>query len=198
MTSENNNPKELTYEMIMQMFAETRKLIEDSSIRQEKYSLQSEKDWEEIRKQMKEVRKEIGGIAHSNGAMAEEMVYNALDKNKTFGKIKFDNIKKNIQLQSEYLETKGEIDLVMLNCNSIALLEVKYKVEKKDLKKLLTSKLPCFREYLPQFNNHKIILGIGGMSFDADVEEEAIKNGIGIIKIVGDNVEFFTENIKVF
>ena len=89
------NKKELTYEMVMQMFAES--------------SAKSEKEWKEIKEQMKETdkkfqetdarfketerlikanAKQIGGIDRSNGLMAEEAIYNSLSKNNTFANIK--------------------------------------------------------------------------------------------------------------
>ena len=86
----------------------------------------------------------------------------------------------------------------MVNGDTIALIETKYKVEKKDVNKMLTDKLPYFKQYFPKFSNHKILLGIGGMSFEDNAEQEANDNGIGIIKIVGDTVEFYTEGIKVY
>jgi len=46
---------------------------------------------------IKENSKQIGGISNSNGKMAEEMIYNALDKNKTFANVKFDYLRKNVK-----------------------------------------------------------------------------------------------------
>ena len=55
-----------------------------------------------------------------------------------------------------------------------------------------------FRLLFPLYKEYKIILGIGGLSFEDGVLEEAIKNGIGIIKISGDKVEINTEIIKIY
>jgi hypothetical protein len=165
--------KELTYEMVMQMFAETNKKIDKQA-------------------------KNIGGIDRSNGLMAEEAIYNSLSKDNVFANVKFDYIRKNIQLQSEDHRTLSELDILMVNGDTIAIIEVKFKVEKKDIKNILNKQLKHFRQIYPKYNNHKIILGIGGMSFEKEVEEEAKNNGIGIIKIVGDKVEFHTNEIKEY
>ena len=151
----------------------------------------------ETDKIIKELSKNIGGIANSNGAMAEEMIYNALDRNKTFGGIKFDDIDRNVKLHLKKLNLKGEFDVVLENGDTLAIIETKYKVQKEHIPQIL--KMPDnFRKLFPIFKDYKIILGVGGMSFDDDVPEDAIKNGIGIIKIVGENVEFYTDNIKMF
>ena len=48
------------------------------------------------------------------------------------------------------------------------------------------------------FSDYKIILGIGGMSFEEDAINAAKEKGIGIIKILGDKLEYYTENIKMY
>ena len=94
--------------------------------------------------------------------------------------------------------TLSEIDILMVNGTTLSLIEVKYKVEKKDIKNILQTKLPLFRKHFPNYIHHKILLGIGGMGFEKEVEKEAAENGIGIIKIVGDKVEYYTDNMKIY
>jgi len=125
---------EKTDKILTEKFAETDKRIEkmfaESKIEADRRTAESEKEWKEIRKQMKEVRKEIDGIGESKGKMAEEMIYNALDKDKTFANVKFDYLRKNVQIQSETYETKTELDILLVNGDTISIIETKYKVEK--------------------------------------------------------------------
>ena len=86
----------------------------------------------------------------------------------------------------------------MLNGDTIAIIEIKYKLDRRDVQELVTGKLRNFRQYFPNYKNHKIILGAGGMGFDDDAIKEAKKKGIVIIKVVGDKVEFHTEGIKEY
>ena len=194
--------EELTYEMVMKMFAETDKRIEKMFAETSEQAKESKKDldarFKETERLIKANAKQIGGIDRSNGLMAEEAVYNALKKDNTFANIKFDYIRKNIQLQSEDHRTLSELDIMMVNGDTISIIETKYKVEKKDIKKMLTDKLPHLREVFPKYNNHKVVLGVGGMGFEDNAEEYAKENGIGIIKIIGDKVEFYTEGIKMY
>ena len=67
----------------------------------------------------------------------------------------------------------------MYNCNTVALIEVKHKLRKKDVDKLLNKKVDDFRKLFLFYKDYKIILGVAGSSFE---EEE--KNGIGVIKVV--------------
>jgi hypothetical protein len=196
------NEKELSYEMVMKMFAETDKQLKEKFAETdkrlgEKFAELAE-DRKEASKQIKELTKNIGGISNSNGDMAEEMIYNSLEKDKTFGGIKFDEIDRNIKLKFKKLKIDGEYDVVLQNGDTVAIIETKYKVREKDVSKLFGKQLNDFRQLFPMFKDYKIILGIGGMSFEDKVEDMAKEKGIGIIKIVGDKVEYHTENIKMY
>ena len=137
-------------------------------------------------------------FTHPLKTTLSQTIFNVLEKDKTFCGIKFDYIEKNIQIQSENLRTLSEVDLLMVNGDHIAIIETKYKVENKDITKLINKQLKDFRDCYPRYKNHKILLGIGGLSFEKNVMEKAQDNGIGIIKILGDKVEFHTENIKKY
>ena len=165
----------------------------------------SEKEWQAIKesqketdRKIKETNRTVFGISTSNGMIAEEMIYESLLKNKKFGNIKFDDIHKNFQVQTEDLQPKTDIDVLMVNGDTIAIIETKYKVEKDDLTELVNDKIKLFRQYYPKYSNHKIVLGVGGMAFEDGVLQTATKKGIGIIKVIGDKVEYNTDKIKVY
>jgi hypothetical protein len=186
--------KTYTFDMVWKMFAETDKQMAETDKKIKELTANVDKTTANI----DSMQKEVGGIGESNGAMTEEMIYNVLEKDKTFAGIKFDDINKNIQIQTEKFETKTELDIIMINGDAVSLIEAKYKVEKKDIKELIKNKLPYFRQYYPKYNDYKILLGIGGMSFEDKALKFAKENGVGIIKIVGDKVEYHTEGIKVY
>jgi len=166
---------------------------------EEKYTF--EKVWQalmENREQIKELTKNIGGIGESNGKVAEDTIYNALDKDMMFAGIEFHDIIRNQKKNRKALGIKGEYDILMINGTMLAIIETKYIVKKKDVEKLATTQLTKFRPLFPEYSNHKIVLGIGGMGFEDDAIDEANANGVGLIKIIGDKVEFQTENIKQY
>ena len=139
----------------------------------------------------------INGIAKSNGMFAEETIYNALAKDMAFGGIKFDDIDRNVKLHSKFLNLKGEFDVVLLNGDTLAIIETKYKVRREDVSELV-DKPDNFRKLFPTYNNYKILLGIGGLCFENDVIEDAQKQGIGVLKIDNDTIEYFTNNLKKY
>jgi hypothetical protein len=206
-----------TFEMLMQSFRELREELKISTEIADKRANIADKETAEIRKiiaestaeteklfkevgqQIKETNAMVNGIGKSNGAMAEEAIFNVLNRDKTFCGVKFDDIKKNVPIVSaEKLETLTDLDVLLVNGDTIAIIETKYKVATNDVTELLEKKLTYFRKYYPMYANHKIILGVGGMSFYEDVIEKAKQKGIGIIKVVGDKVEYYTENVKKY
>jgi hypothetical protein len=99
---------------------------------------------------------------------------------------------------SKALNLKGQYDAVMINGDTLAIIEIKYKVDKDDVIKLYTKQVSDFKKLYPEYRNYKMLLGIGGLSFEDKSEDEAHKNGIGIIKVIGDKVEYFTDDIKEY
>jgi len=165
----------------------------------------SEKEWQAIKesqketdRKIKETNRTVFGISTSNGMIAEEMIYESLSKDMTFCGIKFDSIINKLQVRTEDLQPKTDIDVLMVNGDTIAIIETKYKVEKDDLTELVNDKIKLFRQYYPKYSNHKIVLGVGGMAFEDGVLQTATKKGIGIIKVIGDKVEYNTDKIKVY
>ena len=171
--------------------------FEKSNAVAEKRNAELVEQQKETDRMIKELSKNIRGISLSNGMMAEEAIYNVLEKEMTFGGMKFDAIRKNLQIVSG-IDTKTELDVLMVNGDTVAIIEAKYKVDKDDLAELFTKQLKYFRQYYTDYSNHKVILGIGGMSFEEGVIQSANKKGVGIIKIVGDKLEFHTDKIKMY
>jgi len=146
---------------------------------------------------IKENSKQIGGISDSNGKVAQETIFHILEKDKTFAGITFDDVSPQVPIMKGF-KTVTDIDVLMLNGDTIALIEVKYKVDKKDVNKLIFDTVDKFRENFKDYSDYKIVLGVGGMSFDDDAIQEAKQNGVGIIKVIGDKVEYHTEGIKTY
>ena len=161
-----------------------------------------QKEYEAKRqKEVAEINKMIGGITNNNGKMAEEVLFNSLAATKTIAKVHFDGIgrnwKKNITLDGGK-EFKGEWDIILTNKVAVCIVEAKYRVSKKDVVRLAGEQVKSFKALYPEYNDYKFYLGIGGMSFGSDVEEEAKKRGIAMLRVKGNVVEIIDSNLKVY
>jgi len=150
---------------------------------------------------VKEVSRQLGGMGNSKGEFAEEFFYNTLEKTMTFAGVHFDQISdkfaRNI-VMPDRTEKRAQFDIVLLNGDSIALIEVKYKAEKEDVEEMIKEKLPNFRFLYPEYENYKLYLGLGSMVLRDHIIQEAKKLGIGLMRQDGDAVEYQTQWVRVY
>ena len=145
-------------------------------------------------RRMKKLSEQIGGLSNSHGFFAEEYFFNSFENGqKTFFGEKFDSCKKNVV----GLKFEDEYDIVFLNGQAVGIVEVKYKVHDKDIESVI-GKVNSFKINFGDFQHHRFYLGLASLVFDKDVEKECIKQGIAVIKQVGDTVVINDENLKVF
>ena len=175
------------------------KLAKEKAERDAEYERRmAERDakWE---KQNDELNKQIGGVGRSIGKITEKLIYNSLAKEMNFAGIEFYDIQSNLHRKTKaYNNLEAEFDIFLRNTDTIAIIETKQNVEKEHITELIEKKLSNFRKLFSEYNKYKIILGMGGMNFEAEAINEANKNGIGLIKVSGEKVEFHTEGIRMF
>jgi len=149
----------------------------------------------ETDRQISIVNSTIGSWSNNQGRFAEEYFFNSFEKGKQnfFGE-KFDEIKKNLK----GTETDDEFDIVMLNGHSVGIVEVKFKAHENDIQKVL-KKVSTFKINFPKYQNHKVYLGLATMvAFYRELEEECIRQGIAVIKQVGNTVVINDKHLKAF
>jgi len=182
--------KELTAADVWAMFAETRQQIEKTS-----------RQMAETDKKLKELGIHVAGITDSNGMFAEEYFFNSLENKLEFAGVSFDNISRDFNLMRKSKDGKrvrDQFDVVLLNGDAVALIEIKYKGRKDDLSKMINQKITNFKYLFPQYAKHKIYLGLGGFSFEKNVAREAEKLGIGLLKQVGETIEYQTDWVRAY
>jgi len=176
--------------------AEKRKAEYEEKLAKERveYDAKLAKEKTDFDERMKKLEKQIGGIGNNNGLIAEEYFFNSFEKGKKnfFGE-NFDDIRKNIK----GLKIDDEYDILLINGQSIGIVEIKYKAHENDIPKIL-KKAETFRENFADYKNKKVYLGLATMAFYPDLEDECIKNGIAIVKQVGDTVVIYDKHLKEY
>ncbi|MCL1947229.1 MAG: hypothetical protein FWF51_08805 [Chitinivibrionia bacterium] len=196
--------KILTFEELMTGFARIEKMQEENAkgfARLEKMQEENAKGFAELRKQAADTRRDVDGIGESNGKFCETYFYNTLFSSMHFGGKDFDEIDKGLKRSKKLQNGKkitGEYDVVMYNGDTIALIEVKYKVRKSHIENLKTKQVSVFKELFPQYDKFNFYLGIAGLSFEDNAEKEALEQGIGILRPKGESVEIIDDNLKVY
>ena len=178
-----------TDRILKEKFAETdRQIKETDRILKEKFA--------ETDRQIKKVNEMAGSWSNNHGAFAEEYFYNSFENGKQnfFGE-KFDELLKNIKgIEKGF---KDEYDLLLINGKSVGIVEVKYKAHENDVPNVL-KKAETFRKNFPNFEKHQIYLGLATLAFYPELEKECIKQGIAVVKQVGDTVVINDAHLKVF
>jgi hypothetical protein len=152
---------------------------------------------------IKELSKNIGGISNSNGSFAEEYFLNSLCRKMEFAGIHFNKVTGGGQYGGKIEMPDGsvredEFDIVMLNGNSVAIIEIKYKAKSSDVEDLANRKVNDFRILNPAYKNFNIYLGLGSLSFDNYVVNKAKECGVGLLKQIGETVESETKWIRAY
>jgi hypothetical protein len=169
-------------------------MLADVAERQKETTLQIDK----LAKSVKRINKNVGGIENSNGDFAEEYFFNSFKQgNHNFFGETFDEIDKNVPGGEPDSEDDDEYDIVLYNCKSIGIVEVKYKARPSNIERTI-EKAATFRTVYPQYADHKIYLAIAAMSFHLDTEDKCKKAGIAIVKQVGDKVIIYEDNLTAY
>ena len=148
-----------------------------------------------------ETRKEVGKMGNSYGMYAESYFYESLKKTKQFGGITYKQVvngtKGTLTLPDDTMIV-DEFDIVMHDGDSIAIIEVKTKVQKEDVLDLINRKIGNYKLMSPQYAHKKFYLGVAGFFIKKDAEEEALKRGVGILKLSGENLEIQDGHLTIF
>jgi len=152
---------------------------------------------EETSRKVEETTRQIGGILNSNGEVAESYFVNSFKKYPYFAGQNFQFVDSNVRRYSKALNLKDEYDVVLYNGVTVAIIEVKYKVKKEDVEHAL-KKIETFKALFPQYKNFTFYLGLAGLHINATTEKEAIKQGIAVIKQVGENMIINDAHLKAF
>ena len=155
------------------------------------------KERQDLMRSIKAMQKELGGVSNSNGDVAESYFINSFKKSMSFAGQQYDEITPNLRKSVKALHLQGEYDIVLYNCTSIVIIEIKYKADKDDIAELL-QKAPIFKQLFPQYANYDIYLGLAALHINAKTEKESIKQGVAVIKQVGKTMVINDAQLKVF
>jgi len=213
---------ELTWDDIKEMFAETSRQFKETDLRLAKMSEEWDKkkdrefekwnqkkdqefeEWtkkkaqesEEWNQRFKELAKLVGGIGNSNGDVAEELFYNALQRDRTFVNEKFDRIIRSMHRRED---DEMECDIFLFNGKSAAIIEVKYNAKHENVSvKNLISRVERFRALYPEYRNHNIYLGVAALAFNGSLVKELHGVGIATIRSVGKKMVRYDKKVKAF
>jgi len=194
-----------TDRFLKETFAETdRKIAEGHRLLDERLAENNRtltEKFEALGIKVKDINSNVVGIGHSNGEYAEEYFYNSLKKKMEFAGVHFDDISTDFKLLRKTPDGRrieDQFDIVMLNGEAAAIIEIKYKARKDDPMQIVNQKVSNFRFLFPDYAKLKIYLGLAAFTFEESAEKEAKKLGIGLLRQVGETVEYETNWVRAY
>ena len=113
----------------------------------------------------------------------EDGMFNLLESNLTLEGIKYDTIHKNRQYHNPVTKkTLAEADLILLNGQHAAIIEIKHRLTLKILLDFYNKKIPIFINNDPNLEDKKIHFYFATESYEDAVIPEAQKLGVGIVE----------------
>jgi len=182
------------FQDVAQRFKETDKKFQDTDKKfqdtdrkfKETERVLSEK-FLETDKKFQEIHNELGGIGKSNGEIAEEFFFTALDNALQVGKLKFDYIDR--KLHRKRNNSEAEYDIILYNNYKVLVVEIKYNFRIDHLHGFYTKQLKRFRTLFPEYSAYKLYGAVAGLVFEAGAIEEAEKYGFYILSQNNDRMK---------
>ncbi|MDR0303254.1 MAG: NERD domain-containing protein [Chitinispirillales bacterium] len=163
---------------------------------QKKIAEESEKRSKKIDEKLDRLNEIVNRVNNNIGYHAEQYFQTVFEKKLSFGKETYYYMLPNLKYSRK--GKSAEFDIVLVNGESVAIIEAKNRIHPDFIKEIALNKVSQFREYFPIYENYKLYLGAAGFSFDESVVKEAKVYGIGIIRQVGDAVEIDDRDLKVY
>ena len=133
----------------------------------------------------------VGNISNNQGDIAEEFFYQSFIKKPILGTIKFDSVSRNMNNHIGNLQ--DEYDIVLINGDSLALIEVKAKAHLNDLEKLINKKVVNFPLLFNMYKDYKIYAGLATLVTNNELIEKARELGLFLLTQQGDHAEIVQE-----
>jgi hypothetical protein len=124
-----------------------------------------------------------GGLSDNQGSVAEEFFFNSLRANPVIGNIRFDRVTPHLIVGTR--AKQAEFDMVLVNGNAIAIVEIKHKAHLSALDQL-DKQMHRYREVFPEHASYQLYGGIAALSVPEATVQAAHERGLFVLKQKGD------------
>jgi len=191
--------RELDDKLEKETKAHNEKLTNEMKVYNERLEKEKKERREQIKafnQQMKELSQQIGGIGNSNGSNAEEFFYRSLEKTMAISDFSFDFINVNVNRYRKNLNLRGQYDIVLNNCDTTLVIEVKYKLTPDYVEDFYHKSLPKFKQLFPEFAHHKIYGAVASFSDFNNARQLAANYGLFVLGQAGQSLKVLNKNVN--
>ena len=127
----------------------------------------------------------LANIGLNNGHFAEEYFYQTLKRKLKVSHLEFDSIQRRIRRE----RISGEIDILLINGDSVLILEVKYKAHPEEIGEIKERKIQFLQNNFQEYKNFKVYFGIATMVTNEQLIKNSKQEDIFLLTQVGDDLE---------
>ena len=146
---------------------------------------------EDLDRRLNKIGVLVGNISNNQGEVAEEFFVNSLKDVLRIGSLNFDYLLENIHLQTKKIN--DEFDILLVNGESVALIEVKYKVHPNVIDSL--DKKIEHLKLMKEYKNYKVYAGVAGFKVPKEVIKKAKQKGYFVLKREGKVIHEYVDNL---
>ena len=155
--------------------------LKESQKKTDEQILELKEVGEQTFRKLEDLGRQLGDLGIVQGQVAEDLFYR---------NVRYIFKERNIVLRSirRNLKKKGaaEYDIVAVDSDSVLVIEVKNKLEKRMVDSFINKRLPKFKKVFPRYSNYKLIGGIGALVIKDDVCRYAEKSGLYVLTQTAD------------
>jgi hypothetical protein len=136
----------------------------------------------------------LGNFEESPEKEAKEFFFDSLKENPQIADIKFDILYRNLNGNKDKIS--DEFDLVLVNGDTLALIEVKTKAHLDLVDKMIEKKIPNLKALFSVFKNYKIYAGIASLVTYPDLIKKVNEKGLFLLTQQGKHLEMINPPLQ--
>jgi hypothetical protein len=186
-----------TSEEIWQLFRETDRLLKQQAleatqraVEAEQRAVEAEQRFQKIESLIKMQNTKMGEMNNRLGEFVESMVKPGIARLFQERDIPIHKTYQDVEAEKDGLAT--EIDFLIINSDSCALVEVKSKLDVEDINVHL-ERMDKFKRLFPEYADKKAYGAVAAMVIPKDVAKYAYRKGFFVIAQKGDDIEFLND-----
>jgi hypothetical protein len=145
---------------------------------------------------VKSIAELVGNISNNQGEMTEEFFFRSLEKNPTVGPLHFNAVSRHWKTRKAKVE--DEFDIILLNGDSVGLVEVKSKAHFNEVDKLIGGKIPHFRLLFPDYAGYKIYPMLASQVTYPALEQRAAEAGVLLLTQRGEHLVLAQDQARAY
>ena len=137
----------------------------------------------------------VDGMSKTHGRVAEEFFHAVLLKAPCLGGMEFHQAYPNFKV-TKYSGGNAEYDLLLMNGEFIAVIEIKHRLRRDDVERMREVTLPRFRYFLPQYKDKALAPAVAAITADQDAVALAHKCGYAVLRPDGQKVRADVKHLR--